>query len=485
MPPASGEPSTLARAAGGSLWTIGWRFSSRGLGILSIAVLARLLTPSDFGIIALATGIAQSLDHVTHLGTEEALIRARDPKPLWDTGFTLSLVRAFVIAVLLVAFALPASHLFGDRRVGVVMLALALGVLLDGAANIGTVEWRRALRLDLDVRLQLWPRLLGVAVNIAAAVMLHSYLALVAGMLAQRAAQCVASWRMHPMRPRLSIAAWRELAPVSLWSWLTGLAMLARQRGPVLLVGGFVGAGAAGLYSVAAEIAAMPTTELLEPMTRAVYPALASDAATGASGTWLRVAAVAALVTLPGGVGIALVAQPLVRLGFGAAWDAAVPALQILALAGSASTFGLFGLTNFLAEGRLRTIFAVTGVAALVRILLLIVLIPRTGIIGAALAVAVSVVLEDSLAISLALRRAENPARNLAAVLWRPVLATAAMALAVPPALHAIGEPLAALLAGILVGMAAYAATLTLAWLATGRPQAAETDFLALFHRPA
>ncbi len=486
MPPtgqSSGtEPSDLARAASGSLWTIGWRFASRGLGIVSVAVLARLLTPSDFGIVALATGLAQSLDHLTHLGTEEALIRARDPTPLWDTGFTLSLLRAVAIAVLLLALALPAAQVFADPRLAVVMVALALGALLDGAANIGTVEWRRALRLDLDVRLQLTPRLIGFAVNISVAVILRSYIALVAGLLAQRVAQCAASWLMHPMRPRLSLAAWRVLAPVSLWSWFTALAMLARQRGPVLLVGGIAGAGAAGLFSVATEIAAMPTTELLEPMARAVYPALASGPAEGVRRTWLRVAAVAAIVTLPGGVGIALVAQPLVRLGFGPDWDAAIPALQILALAGSASTFGLFGLTDFLAEGKLRTIFAVTTIAAAARILLLVALIPHTGLIGAALAVAASVVLEDSLAITLALRGGEGGGRSLAGVLWRPTLATVAMALAVPPVLRAFATPLPALLGGTLAGMAAYAAALTLSWLAAGRPRAAETDFLALFH---
>ena len=485
MPPAAEQPSTVARAAGGSLWTVGWRFASRGLGILSVAVLARVLKPADFGIIALGSGLAQSLDHLTHLGTEEALIRARDPASLWDTGFTLSLLRACVMAALLLALAVPAAHLFADRRLIVVMAALAAGVLLDGAANIGTVEWRRALRLDLDVRLQLAPRLVGVAVNIAVALILRSYLALVAGMLVQRALQCAASWHMHPMRPRLSLAAWRELAPVSLWSWLTALAMLVRQRGPLLLVGGLAGTGAAGLFNIASEIASMPTTELLEPMTRAVYPALAAEPATGASHAWLRVAAVAAIVTLPGGVGIALVARPLVRLGFGSGWEGAVPALRILALAGSASTFGLFGLTHFLAEGKLRTILAVTTAAAAARVLLLAALIPAAGMTGAAMAVAASVVLEDSLAIGLALRGTESAVRSLAAVLWRPALATAAMALAVPPVLDAIAAPLPALLAGIAAGMAAYAAILTLAWLAAGRPLAAETGFLDLFRGTA
>ncbi len=485
MPAGSAEPASLARAAGGSLWTIGWRFASRGLGIISIAILARLLKPSDFGIIALGAGLAQSLDHLTHLGTEDALIRARDPAPLWDTGFTLSLARALLIAALLLLLALPAARFFGDRRITVVMVALAIGAVFDGATNIGPVEWRRTLRFDLDVRLQLAPRLLGIAVNIAAALILHSYLALVAGMLVQRAAQCAASWLMHPMRPRLSLAAWRSLAPVSLWSWLTALAMLVRQRGPILLVGGLAGTGAAGLFSVAAEIAAMPTTELLEPTTRAVYPALASGPAAGASRTWLRVAAVAAIVTLPGGVGIALVAHPLVRLGFGSGWEAAVPALQILALAGGASTFGLLGLTQFLAEGRLQTIFAITAVAAAARVVLLALLIPGAGIIGAGAAVAGSVVLEDLLTIRIALGGTDGSLRGLVTALWRPALGAAAMALAVWPTLHLVTAPLPALLAGIAAGMAAYAATLSLAWLAAGKPRAAETDFLALFHRHA
>ena len=77
------EPSAtgalLEQTAGGAGWTIGWRAATRVLGFISTLVLARVLVPADFGIVALAMSFSRAVDILADLGLEEAIVRATAP----------------------------------------------------------------------------------------------------------------------------------------------------------------------------------------------------------------------------------------------------------------------------------------------------------------------------------------------------------------------------------------------------------------------
>ncbi len=92
MPDDPSAPSLAVRMAKGAGWIVLWRMCSRVLGVVSTVVLVRLLTPEDFGLIALATSLAVSLDAFLVVGVNDALIRDAEPdRDLYDTGFTLNL----------------------------------------------------------------------------------------------------------------------------------------------------------------------------------------------------------------------------------------------------------------------------------------------------------------------------------------------------------------------------------------------------------
>jgi O-antigen/teichoic acid export membrane protein len=86
----------LEKTAGGAGWTIGWRATTRALGFLSTLVLARILVPADFGVVALAMSFLRALDILTDLGVQEALVRASTSRrEAYDTAFT---IMRFVVA---------------------------------------------------------------------------------------------------------------------------------------------------------------------------------------------------------------------------------------------------------------------------------------------------------------------------------------------------------------------------------------------------
>jgi lipopolysaccharide exporter len=226
-------------------------------------------------------------------------------------------LRGFSVAVLIAALAYPAASFFDDRRLGPVLLFIACLPALDGLANIGAVNFRRDFAFHKEFAIMVLPKLCGMLAAIFAAAMLHSYVAMLVGMGMNRTLRVVMSYIMHVYRPRLSLAAWRELAGYSAWTWLVSLAVLVRDRSDSLMLGRLMNTSAVGFYSVGAEVAALPTTELIEPLGRAAFSAFAAGRQQNqhVGETFSRLIGSAALLTLPAGVGLSLVAAPLVAIG--------------------------------------------------------------------------------------------------------------------------------------------------------------------------
>ncbi|WP_428534416.1 oligosaccharide flippase family protein [Rhodopila sp.] len=482
--------SLLIRTARGAGWVVAWRLGMRLLGLCSTLMLVRLIRPADFGIIALASSFSQTIDGMMTLGTEEAVIRESSPgRKFYDTAFTLNLLRGLSVAALVAALAYPAAGFFADPRLGPVLLFVACLPLLDGLSNIGTVDFRRDLAFHKEFAIMVLPKLCGIVTAITAAVLLRSYVAMLLGMGVNQTMRVVMGYVMHPFRPGLSLKAWRGLAGYSLWTWLLSLAVLIRDRSDSLLLGRLMNTASVGFYSVGAEIAALPTTELIEPLGRAAFAGFSAgrQQKLAVGQTFLRLIGSAALVTLPAGVGLSLVGAPLVGLAFGPGWEQAVPVLRILALSFTVMVFGHLSLHLLSAHALLGRLVGITLAGAGVRLALLALLIPRFGLTGAAAAAAVAVVVEQALTLATAMRRFEVGATAMAQQVWRPMLAASAMA----AVLVAYGSELSdrpgalGLVMAISAGAAIYAAVLLALWALARRPDGAEADVLRLLRRRA
>jgi lipopolysaccharide exporter len=487
-PPVSENPSReslLSRTARGARWVMAWRLGVRVLGLVSTLVLVRLIQPADFGIIALATSFMQTIDGMLTLGTEEAVIREAAPgRQFYDTAFTLNLLRGLSVTILVAALAYPAAWFFTDPRLGPVLLFVAALPLLDGFSNIGAVDFRRDFAFHKEFALMVLPKLCGIVAAIIAAVLLHSYVAMLFGMGVNRVLRVIMSYVMHPYRPALSLKAWRGLAGYSAWTWLLSLAVLIRDRSDSLLLGRLMNTAAVGFYSVGAEVAALPTTELIEPLGRAAFSGFAAgrQQKTEIGETFLRLIGSAALLTLPAGVGLSLVAAPLVALAFGPGWQPAVPVMRILSLSFTIMVFGHLSLLLLSAHALLGRLVGITVIGAVIRVALLTLLIPNFGLTGAAIGAAIAMALEQVLTVATALRRFRVDARAMIRRVWRPLFATVTMATMM--AATGIGwsdDPnLFILLEAVAVGATTYAAVLLTSWILAGRPAGPETDVLAL-----
>jgi lipopolysaccharide exporter len=385
------------------------------------------------------------------------------------------------------ALALPAAGFFADQRLGPVLLFIACLPVLDGFANIGAVDFRRDFAFHKEFAIMVLPKLCGIIAAIAAAWVWHSYVAMLFGMGTNRLLRVIMSYVMHPYRPALSLKSWRGLAGYSAWTWLLSLTVLVRDRSDSLLLGRLMNIASVGFYSVGAEIAALPTTELIEPLGRAAFSGFAASRQQQAEvgETFLRLMGSAALLTLPAGIGLSLVAAPLVALAFGPGWEPAVPVLRILSLSFSVMVFGHLSLHLLSAHALLGRLVGITLTGAAARVLLLALLIPPFGLIGAATGAAIGVLLEQVLTVLTALRRFRIGPRPIGQLIWRPALAVSCMALVL---FHAgLGwtddaDPMLLVEAGF-TGAAIYTVVLLAAWRLAGWPAGAEADCLAVLRR--
>ena len=121
----------LKKTAGGAGWTIGWCAATRGMGFISTLVLARILVPADFGLVALAMSFSRAIDVLGEIGVQERLIRATRSDPYaYHTAFTINPIRGLVTAAVIALLAEPFAKFFDDPRLNSVVLLLALVMVL-------------------------------------------------------------------------------------------------------------------------------------------------------------------------------------------------------------------------------------------------------------------------------------------------------------------------------------------------------------------
>ncbi len=484
----------MARTATGAGWIVGWRMAKRGLGFVSTLALAHLLVPADFGLVSLGWGLALSLDAFSAIGVEEGLIRHGTlTRVLYNTAFTMNVLRGAATMTVLLAIAYPAGLFFSDMRLCTVIVALALGMFATSCSNIGIVDFRRDLAFDREFWLMVLPRIAGMAVTIAVAAEWRSYLALIAGILTGQLLTVVASYAMHPYRPGFTLAGWRDLVGFSVWTWLTSCIALVRDRADAFLIGRLLGVTSLGTFLVGVEIADLPNSELVGPLGRACFSGFAQARHSGheTAQIYLRVIALIALLTFPASLGISLVADPITRLALGPNWVAAVPVMRVFALFSGLTVFGVISGSLFSAHAMLRPIFRVVVFSALVRLVLLAALVWRFGLLGAVCAAGLGMCTEYTAYMVMAFRRFALRLPDLIRQIWRSVLGAAVMTAVLAgcglgwttsPADPADAARLLA--TAVSVGAAVYTATVVLAWLACGRPAGAEAD-LSAFLRSA
>jgi len=487
------EKNAAARpgAVEGVAWLLAFRVLDRLAGMVSFLVLARLLLPEHFGVIALGTAVIAFIDVLTNLGLDTILIQVRDPtREHYDTAWTIQVLMASGCALLIVAVAHPSAGFFREPRLVSVMTLLALALFVEGLQNVRLVDFRREMRFDREFIFLATRRLTTIVVTIAAAWLLRDESALAIGMLTSRIIGTTLSYWMKPYRPSFTLSRRAEFAAKSAWLLVSGLVVFVRQRSSDFVLGRMLGVSSVGAYTMASDLSTMVTMELVVPINRVALSDFSAQRTRDALvARFDAVAGLVAVVLAPLGLGLAACATPAVLALFGPAWAVAGDALQVLAIANVVAALVLNIGVPIISLGHYRYNAIILGVGAVTLLPMLILGVHFYGVVGAAVAVLIGNFITAVTALLFARRAMDYGVADFLRTVWRPLTAAAATAGLMSLAEHLAVRTWSTLgpwpQLGIMVGVGglAYPSLALSIWALCGYPDGGERRALALLRR--
>lgn len=467
-----------------ALLTVAMRWTDRLIGLVSMVILARLLVPADFGIVSMASIVVGLIDVLLDLGVNVALIQNRDAGPEdYDTAWTLRLIQASLAGALIYFSAPLAADYYRNPLVADVLRVMGASVLICGWENIGIVAFQKHLEFGKDFQFFFWKRIAGFAITMVAVWLVHSYWAMVLGTLGSRVVGILLSYVMHPYRPKLSLSRFSKLWSVSQWVLIRNIGAYLDARTDKLLVGRRTDAATAGAYSVADEIAALPTTELLAPLGRVLFPAFVQkrDDPAGFARSVSTAIGVQTMVAIPACVGLSMVADDVVFLLLGPNWSQSVPLMRIMAISNLLIALTHSGGHALMATGKVRMLALTTWLQASLFVCLAIAYVPDASALEIA-EIRLAVVSTGALVLALLVLSQVTGLgiKGFFGPLLRPLLASGCMAFSLiklHPLLSGIA-PMLRLAIEVGAGGIAYSVCALSLWAIVGRPRDSAESYL-------
>ena len=467
----------------GVILTVSMRWTDRLVGFVSTLILARLLVPDDFGIVAMASIVVGLTDVLLDFGVNVALIQNRNATAAhYNTAWTLRLIQSLIGTAVVILAAPYAAVYFKDVRIEPVLQVMSFGLLLVGLENIGIITFQKEMRFGQDFRFVFAKRITSFISTILAAWLLRSYWALVIGALCGRTLGVLISYRMHSMRPRISLERLKEIFSVSQWMLLNSLGNYLNHNLHNILVGRSTNAAIIGGYTLACEISAMPSTEVLAPLNRVLFPAFvkAKHDPVELKRVFLLAQSVQTLVGVPAGVGLALIAHEAVLVLLGEQWLFVAPFIQILALANVIASITTSGGYLLLTVGKFRNAVLLTWIQVIAFVLSVIFVAPGPDVLMVAWLRVITVLAGLFISVWMLLHTQRNiDLLDICRAVVRPILGVVLMALVIISIGEAVSqEPVTALLIKILAGLFIYPVSIMAIWWLAKKPNGAESYLL-------
>lgn len=405
------------RAVRGVAVTMGGQLTRMVVQIVSVMVLARLLTPHEYGLFAMVMAIAGVSEIFRDFGLSNAAIQAptlsrgqRD-KLFWvnsGIGLTLGLV--------IVALSFPISAIYRQPELVALTQFMAIAFALNGVATQHQASLSRKLRFGALALVDVFASVGALGTAITLAVLGFGYWALAWQLVAQSFLTLVLSVsfaRWLPGLPRRDVS----LAGFYRFGWnivSSQLINYAANNADSLIIGFRFGASALGLYSRGFQLLMNPLNQLRSPITRVAVPVLSRvQDERERFNRFITTGQIALGYSLVAGLAfIAGASDPIVRVFLGQDWIDAGPVLRFLAIAGAFQTLAFVGYWVYVSRGLTAVLFRFTLMSASMKVVF-VVIGSQWGIVGVAAGFALEPILSWPLSIWWLSRATDIPRRSL------------------------------------------------------------------------
>ena len=465
----------------GSLWVVALRMMIKGIGIISTMFLARLLLPSDFGLIALAMVYYAFVELIQAFGFDMALIQNQNAtKEHYDTVWTVQVIFGVLSAVIVFLTANYTAVMLETPLLEDILKVLSLMFLIQGMRNVGTVNFTKHFEFHKEFILRTLPKIVTAILTIILAYIYRSYWVLVFGMVFNVILTVIFSYIICSYRPSFNLSKATEIVSFSKWILINNVLIFANNKLQNLWIGYKSGSEALGMFSISSELGNIIPDEVVAPMNKATYPAyskLVSEYEVLRT-LYLNTLSTIALIALPSSIGLAIVSPVLIPILLGDQWGEAIVLIQIIAIAAAIRSITTNADYIFMAIGKPRLISFLFSIRLLILLPLLLFLTESEGAEGAAKAILWTTVVIFPVSVFLTVNTLKIVLKDYIAAIFNPFVATSVMVVGL--SLYEINGSLTSLLISIFIGRVLFLSTLFLLWYLTGRPQNSEKKLLDL-----
>jgi O-antigen/teichoic acid export membrane protein len=461
------------QALSGSFYYSAFRWIDRLASMASAVILARLLDPQDFGLVALAMTAISLLQSLTGLGLGAGVIQRLDcDQQDYDVAWTYERVLRNMLLFAVMYFTAPwVAQFYRESGLTAVIRVLAINQLFLGTMNIGAYALMvKELNFRKDFYLNLSGRLAYLITVIPLAFLWRNVWALVVGTLATGAVRLLMSYYLHPFRPRLNFDLRRARKLFAFGGWLVGVQFVKTVHGIIdrAILGRLLGATELGYYQTGTRFGGEVPAEVKTVVSKVMFPVyslIRHDHQRVANG-FRQVLSLVLFLSLPTSTGLMLTADYFVLLVLGPKWQPAIPLIYILVASGCLQAVTGTGYPLYEGIGKPRLELVIHLLQVIVTTILLIPLTMRLGPSGTACAVLLGNCSVLPLWWTFVRRITGLSSRDMISAITPPAASTLIMAIATSVVRMVTGGIVSwpAFVASVLVGVGSYAVCVWFAW---------------------
>jgi len=397
------------RTVRGGVWVFSLRIIQQSFGLARLVILARILSPNDFGLMGIVLLTMATLETFTQTGFQAALIQKKeDIRSNLDAVWTVLILRGFILFAILYFIGPYVAIFFNTPEAKPIMQVIGFSVLLQAFTNIGVIYFQKELEFKKEFIYQVAGTLADFIVAVSAVLILQNVWALVFGLLAGKAARCFVSYLIHPYRPHLSLDLGKAKELFGFGKWILGSSILIFliTQGDDIFVGKLLGVTALGFFQLAYRISNLPATEITHVISQVTFPAYSKlqDNIPKLREAYLKVLQITAFLSFPIAGLIFILAPDFTRIFLGEKWMPMVPAMMALCIFGVTRSIGATMGPILYSTGRPKIQTRLSGFQLLAMAVIIYPLTIQWGILGSSLAV----VIPNILALILITREAKN-----------------------------------------------------------------------------
>ncbi|NEQ62192.1 MAG: MOP flippase family protein [Moorea sp. SIO4A1] len=420
-------------ATSGVKWSLVSQVGRQVMQFVTTAILARLLSPSDFGLLGMAMIVIAFIDLFKDLGTSSAVIQRKNISDallhsLFWINVALGILGIFVIFVI----SPLAASFYQEPRVTSVLRFLSLNFFISGISILQKAILEKNLAFNTLAKIEICAIVSASFVGIGSALLGFGVWSLVYQSLVLVTVTTVMLWAATSWRPKM-IFDWSEVKDVSSYSLNLTAASIWRyfkRNADYLLIGRVLGSQDLGYYTLAYRIMLYPLQNISHVIARVMFPVFSQIQDDNAKfrSAYLKVIGLIALISFPMMVGLWVAAEPFVLTLLGSQWQPVILLLMILAPVGMEQSLGTTVGTIYKAKGRPDLQFR-WGIVSGILILTAFVIGLQWGIVGVAVAYVIASFLWCYPSFNIPFSLIHLRMRDFGAVLWRPLVASLLMLL--------------------------------------------------------